>query len=289
MRLRRRFAVPFVLVVLAAIGFVTFRVVIETEAWMPTVTDDPVLIARGTALFDRLPEVDGAPRDPYGTACGIDAAAYCVWSPTMTPAELVAATGAQLIALGAGVEHRDCPSRRYCVEWYSHEGVQVSITGWDRGGRNNVFGQVMAGTQPDRDTPVPPDPARDLRVVPAGWGKLVCAATTDAGCVRYQGRIAGPETPAQARDSLRQRLIEAGYRLDVDECSKATAPLKRCNLGGSRYRALGGHDGITVIASVRTPNDSTQGFSGFIAVGAEPWTASNVDAGQDRPASGESN
>lgn len=287
MRLRPRFAVPFVLVVLAAIGFVTFRTLIETDDWMPSLTDDPVLIARGTAVFDRLPEVDGATRDSYGTACGIDAAAYCVWSPTMTPAALVAATGAQLIALGAGLEHRACPTRRYCAEWYSVEGVQVGITGWNRSGTNSVFGQVMTSTQPERDRPVPPDPARDLRVVPAGWGKLLCVATTDAGCVRYQGQIAGPETPSQARDSLRMRLIEAGYRLDLDRCSKATDPLRRCNLGGSRYRAVGGHDGITVIASVRTPKDSTQGFSGFISVGAEPWTASNVDAGQDRPASSE--
>jgi hypothetical protein len=203
----------------------------------------------------------------------------------MTPGELVAATGAQLIALGAGLEHRACAPRRYCAEWYSIEGVPVAITAWNRGGTNSVFGQVMTSMQPPKDKPVPPDPARDLGVVPAGWGKLSCVAKTDVGCVRYQGWIAGPGTPAEARDSLRRRLVEAGYRVDLDECSKATKPLSRCNLGGSRYRALGGHDGITVIALVRTPKDSTQGFTGFISVGAEPWTATNVDVEQNRPAS----
>jgi hypothetical protein len=273
----RRKAIVGVVVAVAVLSVVGIRaVMIRPDDWMPTLTDDPALIAQGEALFETLPQVADSRRDPYATACGMPAVSYCASSPTLTPHTLIAATGAQLVAHGARLEHRVCPEPdpdslfNMCGEAYSYRGVQVSIMANDYAESPEqvptfVFGRVLTSTQPPEAPPTPLGSWPALKVAPAEWGEPPCVAHENGGCVHYEGRLGGTSTVEDARRSLRTRLQEAGFRIDLDRCTTNATGATRCHIGGHRFRALGGHEGVRVLAGLSSVSPTAGGFSGLFS------------------------
>jgi hypothetical protein len=276
--IRRKVVVSVCLVLGAVTLVVGVRVAGSTEPdWMPTRTNDPVLVAAGQELFDSLVPTGDVRRDPYGTACGVPNTDYCASSPSLSRDALVAAIGGELVAQGARPEHRDCPrpdpasSFNYCGEWYSYRGVQVAIMGTaadqDQAVPASIFGLVLTDDVPPEDPPVPLDPEETAEILPPGWGALECTATENGGCVNYGGRLSGAGSVEEARRTLRSRLERAGYQFDSSRCEMSPAR-SSCTLSARLYRTLGGRDGISVTVALKDAH-SGEGFTGVFAVTAE--------------------
>lgn len=263
--------------VATAIGFAAANA--SNDDWVPTLTDDPQLIALGRSLFEDLPPLPGTARDPFGTSCGVASIDYCITTPDLAPEALVAAAGARLTERGARREWRDCPKPdpqlliSLCREAYSYRGVHVGITAGDdavprEGDPTHLFGQVFAAAQPATAAPVPLGPWSKLNLTPSAWQVPPCAVDGDEGCLQYRGTVAGPESPEEAHKALRAKLEQAGYRIEIVHCTTDANAATRCNLGAHRYRALGGRDEVTVVASLKSASP-VAGFTGLIAVTSE--------------------
>lgn len=255
--------------------------------WEVTRTDDPALIAIGRALFDDLPVIAGAVRDPYGTACGMPEAEYCTSAPALAPDELIAAVGSELAARGARVERRDCPEHalggylpNLCMEIYSYRGVNVAITASDEfpAGEKvptNLHGMVLRNTLSAEAPPMPLGSWESLGITPAAWGALPCTAQANGGCMSYKGNLEGSGTPEDARRALQANLERAGYRIELNRCSVAETGNAHCRLAASRFRTLGGRDGVLLTAFFSVASEIAGRFTGRMIMTVDNAAASD--------------
>lgn len=289
MALRRKAIAAACLLAAAVVGL--GWAALSPDDWEPTLTADPALIAQGRALFDNLPPVGDSRRDPYATACGSPGADYCSTSPTLTRAELVAATGAQLVAQGARLERRDCPERDpddlfpdWCVEVYSYRGVQVQIAAGEEAGPFStrvptyLHGQVLSSVAPKETSPVALGSWEALDLAPAAWGEAPCVNETNSGCFYYKGRVRGAGTAEDARRTVRAKLQQAGFRVETDQCKTAPDGGARCQVVGSRFRSLNGRDEVLAIAVLSAASPTADAFTGLISVNAESFKPAPVSA-----------
>jgi hypothetical protein len=249
--------------------------------WEVDRTDDPALIAIGRALFDDLPDVAGAVRDPYGTACGMPEAEYCTSAPGLAPDALIAAVGSQLATRGAHLERRDCSDHALggylpdlCTEIFSYRGVDVAITASDEFTPGQkiptyVHGTVLRKSLPPERAAVPLGSWESLGLTPATWGALPCAAPANGGCVGYAGNLDGPGTPEDARRILQSNFEQAGYRIEVNRCDVDATGSGRCRLAASRFRTLGGRDGVLLTAWLSAAQGAVGGFTARMNVTAD--------------------
>ena len=215
---------------------------------------DPVRVAAAQHALETLPVPADAHRDPYATACGVPSP-YCLTADAGTPEGLLAEVTGLLRAAGAKVVDRDCHPRveleppGRCHTVLALDGVRVGLFA-DDGTRLGVatpawlYGIVATFADDPLDAPLGPWPT--LGLLPAAWGEVPCAEPVAGGCQRYAGVLTPAAPLAEAKQTVRRQLVDAGYRIDTENCR----PDGGCMYAAARFRALGGRDRVLITTAV---------------------------------------
>ena len=219
-------------------------------------------VAAAEALLQQLKTPSSATFDQYATACGLRSR-YCVTSGRASPEALLDNVIDQLRSAGATVKQQACerpqgatPGVPLCSALLRFHGADVTLLASDRTplGYSTPAWLLAATEQPNiaLTASKPLETWNSLRVAPAAWHlNPTCVAPVAAGCNAYSATLTVTGTPVLASEVFRAALTAGGYRTDMVRCTPTSVGSEaHCLVVGSRFRLIGGLDGVSVSANI---------------------------------------
>ncbi|MBA3907338.1 MAG: hypothetical protein H0X35_11745 [Pseudonocardiales bacterium] len=234
----------------------------STEPQVSVGLTDAQHVGAAHALVVALPATTP---DPYDTACRAPAA-LCL-SSQLAPKTLLNEAGAALKAAGATRLSQQCATSESdlalgCQADYDFHGAHISVLANGTDGQTSVA--LRTYTRNPAATAIPAHVVRPLadwaqvNPFPAAWHLTApCYKTSAAGCLEYRHQFAAgapiAATLQQASADARAALTAAGFSVQGTGCYPAAAGHRAfCSVSGSRFRDVGGVDGVLALVSLRT-------------------------------------